>query len=292
MSGGLPSRRSTCNGSSPAALTRRESIIDVVCDAARHLTEGPQPLLLHRRELRLPENAVCSVKIAGALGHPPLQLLVQLAYGGFRALALCDFLLQFRVRDSQGRGARKLQGLRNDLHQKNRGWDRRQRGQRLDAAGQPIGWMPNHPDLHQVRPAAGHNEDCDADEHPVELQIFALVNEISERERDGKVSQCDQRVGDDVEPEHSRLPQIAQRLCLFAIRRNKIAASVPTELSSLEGPLHKGPKCRPVREKWASRFRSVGFACHRSVACLIVPNVIRFSFSIVLVFNDRMRQEV
>src|SRR5712671_7736654 len=68
--------------------------------------------------------------------------------------------------------------------------------------------MPNHPDFHQMRRAAGHDEDREAEKHPMELEVLAPTYEIDERERDRKVRQCDQRIGHDMQAQHTGLPQV------------------------------------------------------------------------------------
>lgn len=92
---------------------RRDRIVDVVRNAARHLAESPQTLLLHRRELRLPQNAVCSLELSGTFGHALFQPLVQTAYGGFRARPLFDFRSNsaFQLRRIDGFGSCKACGM-------------------------------------------------------------------------------------------------------------------------------------------------------------------------------------
>src|SRR5579872_6082768 len=72
--------------------------------------------------------------------------------------------------------------------------------------------MPDGPHLHQVRGPAGNDEDRETDEHPIELQVGTLADEIQECERDREVGQCDQRIRDNVESENAGLPQIAHAM--------------------------------------------------------------------------------
>ena len=56
---------------------------------------------------------------------------------------------------------------------------------------------------------AGDDENAKADEHPVEGQVAAFANEVNEGERDSEVSRCDKEIGDKMEPDQARVPEVA-----------------------------------------------------------------------------------
>ena len=68
--------------------------------------------------------------------------------------------------------------------------------------------MPNRPDLHEMRHAAGENEKTKHDEHPVIGQVASFPDEVGQRDQDGKIRHSDQRVRDDVEPDDLRPHQV------------------------------------------------------------------------------------
>ena len=56
--------------------------------------------------------------------------------------------------------------------------------------------------------ATSDDENCKTKEHPVERQVFALADEINERERNRKVSEGDQSIRENVEPEYAWVPEV------------------------------------------------------------------------------------
>ncbi len=146
------------------------------------------------------------------------QRLVGNAQFDFGALVFGDFLFQGGIGGAQRSRARQAQCGRNQFHQQNRGRNRGQRRERLEAAAQPVKWAPDDHDFHQVRQAAGHNENRETDEHPVEFKITAAPDKVEQREWNGEVGQSDQEVGCDMQPEDPRLPEVAH-----AVRHESVA---------------------------------------------------------------------
>ena len=101
------------------------------------------------------------------------------------------------------------QGVGHELDQEDGGGQRRGGGDGLDGAGQPVGRGPQGPDLHDVGGAAGDDEHAEAQEHPVERHVAPLANDVDQRERDRGVREGDEGVGEDVQPDERRQPEVA-----------------------------------------------------------------------------------
>jgi hypothetical protein len=95
------------------------------------------------------------LKVCGAGGDPPLKFRIGVAQGGFSALPLTDLYAKKLVCPLKLRRARKRQCQRHHLPDRDPGADREQRRDRFDAAVDPIVWIPQGPDAHCVRRAAG-----------------------------------------------------------------------------------------------------------------------------------------
>ena len=68
--------------------------------------------------------------------------------------------------------------------------------------------MPNYPDLHQMGRAAGNDEDRETPKYPIERDIFSLAHEIHQGERDGKIGQGDQGIGQYMKGEDATVPKV------------------------------------------------------------------------------------
>ena len=89
-------RLGSCSSSdSRVERHRRDRVVDVVRDAARHLAERAQPLLLHHRLLRLAQVVV-----------GPLQRVVELRLVGGQRDVLAELPQEFAVVAAEGLGAR------------------------------------------------------------------------------------------------------------------------------------------------------------------------------------------
>src|SRR6266542_5395301 len=59
-----------------------------------------------------------------------------------------------------------------------------------------------------MRSAAGQNKYSESDEDRIELDVPPLADKIEEQKGDRVVGRGDQNVGDSIEPEHRRVPEI------------------------------------------------------------------------------------
>ncbi len=158
--------------------------------------------------LTVAQTLVDGLQIVRPFSNAGLEFLVDAPDFGRRALAFRNLEFQLRVGSLQGCRARHSQRIRHEPHQQD---CRRNGGQSrdcLDRAGKPVDGLPDGPDLHQVRSSASHDKDCEADEHPVELQVRPLADEVQQGEWDREVRERDQRIRSDVERQDSGLPQI------------------------------------------------------------------------------------
>ncbi|MFO0967505.1 MAG: hypothetical protein U0793_18255 [Gemmataceae bacterium] len=127
------------------------------------------------------------------VAHLCLELGVGAAQVRFRLGACGDFALQF-LRAAHG------ERLGNDRDQGN---DRRpgdDRGQELDEPGETIRRPPEDERLHQVRRAAGEDEQDEKDENTPKRDVAAPHDKGGQHARNGDVSRPDAEVGQDVEP--------------------------------------------------------------------------------------------
>ena len=126
-----------------------------------------------------------------------------------RPLVLGNFLFQFEVLFLQVHPATQRNYLRNQRYEHRRCNQRNHCRDRLDHPSEQIAAMPDVPDFHQVGGATRQDEDPKHPENAVEWNLSILVNEINEDHWNAVIRQRDQSIGDDVEPHHSRVPQVA-----------------------------------------------------------------------------------
>jgi hypothetical protein len=69
--------------------------------------------------------------------------------------------------------------------------------------------MPECPNFHQVSSAASKDENPKKDEHPVERHVLSLANKISKSNGNGKISERDQGVRNNMQRDQVRPPKIA-----------------------------------------------------------------------------------
>jgi hypothetical protein len=81
--------------------------------------------------------------------------------------------------------------------------------------------MPDVPDLHQVGCAARQDENAEHPEDAIEGETASLANEIDENDRNAVIRQGDEGVGNDVQPHHARIPQVAEAV-RHEIRRKEL----------------------------------------------------------------------
>jgi len=140
-----------------------------------------------------------------------------------------------RAHLAQRRWARELQRGGHKPDQENGGGDGGEGRHCFDSAAQPIDGMPDHPDFHQVRGAAGDDENSETDEHPVECEVASLAHKIQQRERNGKIRERDQQIGSDMQREHIGLPQVAH-----AVRHESVGRGQSICASHIAVPLQPG----------------------------------------------------
>ncbi len=117
----------------------------------------------------------------------------------FSALALHDLQLEIAIEMLQCSRTRQAQRRGHQPDQQKCCGDRGQGGDRFDRPGEPVDRLPDGPDLHQVGRPAGDDEDCEAHENPVELQVFTATDEIQQGEGNREIGERDQRIGYDVQ---------------------------------------------------------------------------------------------
>ena len=98
------------------------------------------------------------------------------------------------------------------------GYERREKHRRPDGrdgrdgahgAVQPVRGMPDDVDVEEVREPTGDDERAEQQRHRLEWQVLTSVNEVSQRHRNHDVRETDGPVGDDLQPQQCRLPQVA-----------------------------------------------------------------------------------
>jgi hypothetical protein len=94
-------------------------------------------------------------------------------------------------------------------HEHGRSKHRDGRGCALDYSRQHVVAMPDIPDFHQVGGAASQNERSEHPENRVERQFAVLTDEIHENDRNGVVRQRNQTIGNNMQPDQPRVPQVA-----------------------------------------------------------------------------------
>src|SRR6185312_4311149 len=94
--------------------------------------------------------------------------------------------------------------------------------------------------------AARNDENSEAHENPVELQVFAPAHEIQQREWNREVSEGDQRVGQDVQRQDVRTPEVAHAVGHEAIGGEQV----------LEVAGHYGTSsgCTPLGREYLNAF--------------------------------------
>ena len=70
--------------------------------------------------------------------------------------------------------------------------------------------MPDGPHFHKVAGAATQDERAEHNEDPVEGQVRALAHEVEDRQGYAVIRECDQKIGDDVQPEDPRVPVVTE----------------------------------------------------------------------------------
>ena len=175
-----------------------------------------------------------------------LGLATQALRRGFGSLALCDLPRELLVLSRQLGGSllnanlerfvrqtevvvrlrellrgRDPEGARREGDERDRGRHGRRCGDRLDDARQPVRGRPERPDLHDVRGAARDDERAEAEEHPVEGDVHPLASKGDERERDRRVRERGQPIGDGVQPEEARVPEVAMPVRHEAVGREQ-----------------------------------------------------------------------
>jgi len=68
--------------------------------------------------------------------------------------------------------------------------------------------MPNVPNLHQMRGAAGDNEDGKARQHAVDGDILSFAPDTQQQDEDRSIGKGDQRIGGDLKPDKRWRPEI------------------------------------------------------------------------------------
>ena len=192
-------------------------------DADRGCFEHAAPPLLAGSErcFGIPPSNHFFLKVCGAGGDPPLKFRIGVAQGGFSALPLTDLCAKKLVCPLELRRARKRQRQRHHLPDRYPGADREQRRDRFDAAVDPIVWMPQGPDAHRVRRAAGKDEETRQYENAGECQIGALQYEINQGDRNRIIGKRDQRIRDHMERDQFRLPEKAHAMRHVVLRRHQ-----------------------------------------------------------------------
>src|SRR3989441_5597800 len=98
--------------------------------------------------------------------------------------------------------------LGNELQEKDGCGDGGESCNRLQDSCEPIGPVPKVPDLHGMSGSAGHDEDAETQEHPIEWQVASFAHEMDQGNRNRHVGQRNQQVRDDVQPHQPGIPVV------------------------------------------------------------------------------------
>ncbi|WP_172842752.1 hypothetical protein [Bradyrhizobium erythrophlei] len=192
-------------------------------DADRGCFEHAAPTLFAGTECGFgippPNDFVLKVRSAG--GDTLLKFRIYLTQCGFSALPLTDLSAKKLVCLLKLRRARKRQRQRHHLPDRDPGADREQRRDRFDAALDPIVWIPQGPDAHRVRRAAGKDEETRQYENAGECEIGALQYEINQGDRNRIIGKRDRRIRGHMERDQFRLPEKAHAVRHVILRRHQ-----------------------------------------------------------------------
>jgi hypothetical protein len=158
------------------------------------------------------EFRVGGLELPGPLGHPVFELGVEFRQTGLRGATRLNLGFELDIHPRQHARAGQRQGLRHQPDQQDRRQDGGSRRERLDGAGEPIVAMPDVPDFHQVRRAAGKDKSGEAQEEPAKIKVSPLAHEPREGNRNGIVRQSDQPIGNDMEPNQARRPEVTMSM--------------------------------------------------------------------------------
>src|SRR5258707_84110 len=155
-------------------------------NATRRCLEHAPPARLAGAERRFraapPQDLL--LEVCGTFGDAPLKFRIGLPQPGFGTLPVIDFFAKSLVGLFKLRRARQRQRERHHFPDRDGRADREHRRHRLDAAVEPIIRKPERPDAHDMRGAAGKDEQTGEHENGGECQIGALVDKIDQGDRD------------------------------------------------------------------------------------------------------------
>jgi hypothetical protein len=101
---------------------------------------------------------------------------------------------------------RHLQCFRNQTPEHHGGHDRNGRGDALAQGVQGVVGVPDGPDVHHMRDAAGEDEGAEEQRQAIDAGLAPLANETQDRNRNRKVGCSDQRIRTDHGPQQARRP--------------------------------------------------------------------------------------
>jgi hypothetical protein len=86
--------------------------------------------------------------------------------------------------------------------------------------------MPEVPNFHYMRSAAGNDEYSEADKDPAEGKIAPFANEPDKRDRNRKICERNQQIRSGVQPDQPGVPEIAEAVWLEVTRAEKLPQEI------------------------------------------------------------------
>ena len=152
---------------------------------------------------------------------------LRLAQLRFDAAAFRHFRLERQLRRGELSRARDGQRLRHQHDERNRSRHRSGGRDRFHHAGEPVARLPQRPHLHPVRRAARDDEEAEQQKDPVERHVAPLADEVNQRDGNRKVSNPDQRVGNEMQADQRGVPHVAHAVRHEIARRDRAPHAAP-----------------------------------------------------------------
>ena len=143
-----------------------------------------------------------------AFFHALFEFVVRTAQFLLDGLAAGDLALQEPVAGLKLAGTRHRQHARHDLPERSGREKRGGGGERFRHPHQAIDRIPHRDHVEHVRDPAGADKHAEHDEDPIKGHAAPLAHEVQQSDGDREVSERDQGIGKNVQPEHTRLPQV------------------------------------------------------------------------------------